>query len=94
MSFIPSIESLNDAHDRALFDELVSVYIRLVEVFCEKNKIPQIQPINDFSSIVAEIIKIGFINKKESSQKTSMNLQFCTIQRELFYLEKMEIARA
>jgi len=69
MSFIPSVESLNNAHDRALFDELVSVYIRLVEVFCEKNKIDLAQPLTDWDSIVNEFIKIGFIEQEPSISK-------------------------
>lgn len=34
-----SVSQLVDIHDKKVFIELINVYIRLVEVYCERNKV-------------------------------------------------------
>lgn len=61
-----SVNEWNDKSEKAFFVEQISVYIRLVEVFCEKNGIPFE---TDDVDIVKELKDIGVVSDESDIEK-------------------------
>lgn len=63
-----SVKSLNTRTDKVFFRELVNIYIRLVEVFCEKNNICKDIDYDDIY-IYDELLDIGIIETKDDNDE-------------------------
>lgn len=60
-----SVSQLVDIHDKKVFIELINVYIRLVEVYCERNKVSlnNVTKLNK-KLLVSYWIEIGIIKEE------------------------------
>lgn len=64
-----SIEKIKDKSDLCYYLELIDVYCRLVEVFCEKNRLPLSNKEN--KNLINEFIDMGLIDKPQEVTKLS-----------------------
>ena len=53
-----------DKNEKRFFHEEIDVFIRLIEVFCEKNNVENTEDSSLTPDVYKELIKIGVINKR------------------------------
>ena len=89
MIFTP--DRLNDHVYKDQFVELISVYVRLVECFAEKNQLTVPYTANTDAAVVAEMQSMGVVDSTTSVEKLRMVLDSELFQRfqnaVSFYLE-------
>ena len=81
-----SVSKLNHKTQIAFFREQINVYIRLVEVFCEKNDVPY--EVNESTLIEKELIEIGVIETEDEIDilKLFLGAEFVRFEKAVRYV--------